>query len=418
MKIRFLGACQEVGRSAFAVRTRDKYLLLDYGVMVNHEIGYPVHIPPRDVEAILLTHAHLDHAGLIPLFYIRGRIPTYGVEPTFGFADILIKDMIKLSGYYLPFEHIDLRTFLEHKVKTQYNEPVSVGGAKVTFVNAGHIPGSSQIIVEHGGKRILYTGDFNLTPTRLVSGADRTYSGLDAIIIESTYAMKDHPDRNQTEENFVNTCREIVEDKGTVLVPAFGVGRSQEVMCMLKARGFSHPVFVDGMALDAIRTLDKHPNSLGDSKLFRHAVEDAHWINSRHERQKAVKTPGVIVSPAGMLKGGAAVFYMDSISRGERNGVFLVSFQVDGSPGRILLDEKRFAVRGKVMKVNARVEQFDFSSHGGRTELQQTLKMLDRDTRVFIVHGEPESCKSLSDYARTELSLEAFAPSPGETYEV
>ncbi len=418
MKIRFLGASQEVGRSAIAIKTGERHVLLDYGVKVDHDIGYPVHISPKDVEAILLSHAHLDHSGLIPLFYIRGRLPTFAVEPTFGFSEILIKDMIKLSGYYLPFEYIDLRTFLDHAVRVEYREDFNVGGATATFVNAGHIPGSSQIIVEYQGKRVLYTADFNLIPTRLVTGADQSYRGLDGIIIESTYALQDHPDRDQTETDFVTACREVVEDGGTVLVPAFGVGRSQEVMCMLKAHNFPHPVFVDGMALDAIRMLEKYPSSLRDPNLFKRAVEDADWISSWHDRRRAVKTPGVIVSPAGMLKGGAAVFYMEAISKDEKNGVFLVSFQVAGSPGRILLDEKRFALHGKIMKVGARTNRFDFSSHGGRTQLQQALRMLDQGTKVFVIHGEQESCDAMVDWTKKELNLEAVAPKPGETHEL
>lgn len=418
MKIRFLGACQEVGRSGIAIKTKERHLLLDYGVMVDHEIGYPVHISPKDIDGIILSHAHLDHSGLIPLFYIRGRLPTFAVEPTFGFAEILIKDMIKLSGYYLPFEYLDLRTFMDHVVRVEYNREFNVGGAVARLVNAGHIPGSSQIIVEFGGKRVLYTADFNLTPTRLVGGADRTYKDLDGIIIESTYALEDHPDRDQTEIDFVNACTEVVEENGTVLVPAFGVGRSQEVMCMLKARNFEHPVFVDGMALDAIKTLEGYPNSLGDPELFRRAVDDAEWINSWQDRRRAVKTPCVIVSPAGMLKGGAAVFYMESMARSQKNGIFLVSFQVQGSPGRILLDERRFGMHGKVTRVNARVEKFDFSSHGGKTQLRETLQMLDGKTKVFVIHGEPESCEALVNYARTELRLDALAPRPGETHEL
>ena len=119
----------------------------------------------------------------------------------------------------------------------------------MTMINAGHIPGSAQIIVESEGRRVLYTGDFNLVPTHLVPGADQQYHDLDAMIIESTYAAEDHPDRIESERNFVLACKEVVENGGTVLVPAFGVGRSQEIICMLSDHNFSYPVYVDGMAL-------------------------------------------------------------------------------------------------------------------------------------------------------------------------
>jgi len=419
MQLRFLGACQEVGRSAVAVKTATSQILMDYGVMINHEVGFPVHVSPRDLDAVVLTHAHLDHSGLIPLFYVQSpKLPVYSVEPTFKLTTVLVRDMIKLSGYYLPYEYIDLETMLNHAVPVDYRSQFSIGDSKIMLVNAGHIPGSAQVIVENEGKRVLYTGDFNLVPTHLVSGADREYGNLDALVIESTYAAQDHPDRAESEREFVLACKEVVEGGGTVLVPAFGVGRSQEIICMLADHNFTHPVFVDGMALDAIRMLEEFPNALKDQQLFRRAMRDADQIRNWHDRRRAARTPGVIVSPAGMLKGGASVFYMESIALKEGNGIFLVSYQVEGSPGRILLEEGQFILHGKARKVKARVEKFDFSSHGGKTQLQETLKLVDKRTRVFVIHGEESNCKGLADWATQELGLKTAIPRPGEAFDV
>jgi len=400
------------------VKNSRSQILMDYGVMINHDVGFPVHVSPKDLNAVVLTHAHLDHSGLIPLFYVHSRLPVYGVEPTFKLTKVLVRDMIKLSGYYLPFEYIDLESMMSHAVPVDYRSTFKVEDANLTLVNAGHIPGSAQITVESGGKRVLYTGDFNLIPTHLVPGADHAYNDLDAIVIESTYATEDHPDRTESERDFVLACKEVVEKGGTVLVPAFGVGRSQEILCMLADHNFTYPIFVDGMALDAIRMLEAHPDSLRNQEHFRKAMREAEQIRNWNERRRAARTAGVIVSPAGMLKGGASVFYMENIAKNEDNGIFLVSYQVQGSPGRILLDEGRFILHGKARKVEARVEKFDFSSHGGKTQLEQTLKELDKRTKVFVIHGEEASCKRLADFAANELGLQTTTPRPGEICDV
>ena len=210
----------------------------------------------------------------------------------------------------------------------------------------------------------------------------------------------------------------MVESGGTVLVPAFGVGRSQEIICMLSDHNFPYPVFVDGMALDAIRMLEQHPQSLRDQEQFKKAMRQADQISNWNDRRKAARTAGVIISPAGMLKGGASVFYMENIAGNEHNGIFLVSYQVQGSPGRILLDEGRFILHGKAKKVNARVEKFDFSSHGGKTQLHETLAEVDKKTHVFVVHGEEDKCKLLADWATHELGLETSVPKSGELIDV
>jgi putative mRNA 3-end processing factor len=251
-----------------------------------------------------------------------------------------------------------------------------------------------------------------------VDGADPEYKNLDAIVMEGTYAMEDHPIRDGLEKEFVQKVTEVVEGGGTVLVPAFGVGRSQELLSVLSAYHFEHPVFVDGMALDAMDLLLKHPSALRDAGVFERASKMAHWVDGWNDRRRAAKTPGVIISPAGMLKGGASVFYMENVAGKKENAVFMVSFQVPGSPGRILLDRRKFVIHGRAKPVDARIERFDFSSHGGKRELEQTLSDLDKKTRVFVVHGAEGNCKKLAEWASSELGLNATAPKTGDIVEI
>ncbi len=418
MKLVFLGACREVGRSAAAVEAGGKRYLLDYGVMMNDNVGFPTHISPKDLDAIFLSHAHLDHSGLLPLFYLRRRLPLYSVAPTFEFTRLLIKDFIHISGYFLPYEYVDLEAMMENCIAIPYKKEFDVSGAKVKLLNAGHIPGSCQILLEAEGKRLLYTGDFNPNDTKTLGSADQDYGDLDAVITESTYATVDHPDRGTVEKEFVSRAAEIVERRGVALVPAFGVGRSQEIATVLAAHDFKYPVFMDGMALDATEILMNHSSSLKDEELFKRAVKKTIWVGNWNERRKAVRTPSVIISPAGMLKGGAAMFYMEQIAKKKNNGVFLVSFQIPGTPGSILLEKRRFMIQGRSRKVEADVEKFDFTSHGGRSNLQAVLSKLGGKTKIFTVHGEETNCVKLASWASKELGLEAHAPRPGEKFEV
>jgi putative mRNA 3-end processing factor len=418
LNIQFLGACREVGRSAVLVNAAEKSCLLDYGVMMNDSVRFPVHISPKDLDGIFLSHAHLDHSGLLPLFYLSKRLPLYGVEPTFEFTRLLIKDFIKISGYFLPYEYVDLESMMDHCIPINYRNEFDFEGIKVNFLNAGHIPGSSQILIEGDGKRILYTGDFNANETRTLGSADLNYGDLDAVITESTYATEDHPQRSDVENEFVTNTTEIIENDGTVLVPAFGVGRSQEIATVLAAHNFKYPVYMDGMALSATEILSNYPKSLKDSDLFEKAVKKTRWINSWNDRRKAVKTPCVIISPAGMLKGGAAIFYMQEVVKKKNNGVFLVSFQIPGTPGSILLEKRKFMVQGRFRRVEADIKKFDFTSHGGRTNIQEILSKFDSKTKVFTIHGEEVNCVKLANWASKELGLEAYAPKPAEEFTI
>jgi putative mRNA 3-end processing factor len=418
LKLRFLGGTQEVGRSAIAVSSGNTTILLDYGVMLNREPELPLHIPPKEVNGILLTHAHLDHSGGIPLFHIRQRIPVYTTTLTLELTRILIKDLLKLSGYYLPYEYADLESMLQNAAPAECNETFRIGDFKVKFIEAGHIPGSVQIILEAENKKILYTGDVNAYETKLLKAADTGYGELSAIIIESTYADENHPERLKLEEEFVGKVREVVERGGTALIPAFSVGRSQEVICILESHGFEYPVFMDGLALEANEVMLKHPKYFKDYMLLKKALEKTRWINGWRERRQTVKKPCAIVSPAGMLKGGAAAYYVEKVAKNPRNAIFLVSFQIPGTPGRFLLEEKRIYVSGKPKPVEAELGYFHFSSHADGAGLRKIVKAVKGDPKVFVVHGNRDNCLKFSEWIRSELGFWAESPKQGETYKI
>jgi len=418
IQIKFLGGAREVGRSAIAVKTQKTQVLLDYGVMLNHTPGFPMHIPPKDVNAIILTHSHLDHSGAIPVFYIRGNKPLYTNRLSAELNQLLITDFIHLSSYYLPFEYLELKSMMKNSKHLDYGVQEKIGDIKFQLLNAGHIPGSAQILIEAEGKKLLYTGDFNTENTKLLEGAKMEHKDLDAVIIESTYADDEHTERQELEKKFITETTDIVERGGIALIPAFGVGRSQEIACVLAAHHFEYPVTIDGMIRGANTIMMNHGQFLRDAKLLRDALHSAHWIEGWRDRRKAAKKPSVIISTAGMLKGGPAIFYMSKIGKKANNAVFLVSYQIPGTPGRQLLDKGICVIDGKMRKIKARVGHFDFSSHCGASELKEAVKKLGGNPKIFVNHGAERNCELFAKWIKKELGFKAKAPKTGDTFKI
>jgi putative mRNA 3-end processing factor len=386
--------------------------------MLDHEPGFPMHVPPKEVDALILTHSHLDHSGAIPIYYVQGTRPLYTNKLNLELTQLLIQDFIHLSGYYLPFEYLELKTMMRSNKHLDFGVEQAVGDMRFQLLNAGHTPGSAQVLIEAEGKRLLYTGDFNIGDTKLLEGASMDYGDLNAVIMESTYADEDHTERPELERHFVESITEIVEKGGTVLVPAFGVGRSQEIACVLAANHFEFPVFLDGMAREASRIIMSFKEFLRDPRMFTDAMHSAEWVEGWRDRRRALKNPGVIISTAGMLKGGPAAFYVSKLGKRTNNAIFLVSYQIPGTPGKELLEKGICTIDGKIRKIKARYEHFDFSSHCGASQLKEALRKLGGKPKVFVVHGAEGNCELFANWAKSELGLEAFAPKTGETFEV
>ncbi len=418
MQVGFLGGAREVGRLGISVKSEKAQSIVDYGVMLDNEPGFPMHVPPKEVDALILTHSHLDHSGALPIFYINDKKPLITNKLNLELSQLLIQDFIHLSSYYLPFEYLELKSMMRSNVHLDFNQSTQVGDQKITLLNAGHTPGSASVLIEADGKRFLYTGDFNTEQSQLLPGASMDYGDLDAVVIESTYADSDHTERKELERQFVEACTAVVEVGGTVLVPAFGVGRSQEMATILTAHHFEHPIVLDGMAREASRVIMNYKEFLRDPKLFTNAMHSCDWVDGWRDRRKALKTPSVIITTAGMLKGGPSAFYLSKLAKKAINAVYLVSYQIPGTPGRELMEKGVCTIDGKVRKIKAAYRHFDFSSHCGASQLKAALAKLGGKPKVFMVHGAEGNCERFADWAKTELGLDASAPRTGEKFTI
>lgn len=376
---------------------------------------FPSHVAARDVDAIIISHAHLDHNGAAPLFMLNDGVKIYATPMTFRVGDLLLRDFLKLAGYYLSYEALEVEEMFRKGINVSYGETVRIKDAEISFIDAGHIPGSFQVLI-NADKTLLYTGDFTTIKTRLLKGAELGPKDLDAVIIESTYALEDHPERKNLEKEFVTRVREIIENGGRVLVPAFSVARSQEIMCILEAYNFREPVYLDGMSIKVLDIYLEMDEYIDGRQLLYQASKHVNRVTSSKRRRQALSEPSVIISPAGMLKGGPAVIYSGELAEDKKSAIFLVSFQLPNTPGARLLNEKRF-IHGQLdIKVKAQVEQFKFSSHSGRSQLHHFLKRYNPGVKVFAVHGEPQASTDLARFCRSELGQEAVAPIRGEEY--
>ncbi|MCW4050093.1 MAG: MBL fold metallo-hydrolase [Candidatus Bathyarchaeota archaeon] len=418
VKLSFNGGTHKVGGNAVVVKSKKANLLLEYGVKPGTPPEFPGHIRAKDLDGIVIGHAHLDHSGGVPLFYLSEKKPYFATRTTSELVKILIKDMIKLNSYYLPFEYLELDKMQECRNDLKYGQKVKLKDIEFQLLDAGHIPGSAMVDLKVNGKKILYTSDFNTVQTRICQAAKIPKKKFDAVVVESTYAMHEHPDRKKLEKEFIKDVKSTINDGGKVFIPAFAVGRSQEIVNILRAQGFEGYIILDGMARAVNQVMLDNPNGVKTPGKYRDAMSKVHIIRGWRDRRQAIKKADVIVAPSGMLQGGTAMFYMEKLALGAENSVFIVSFQVPGTGGAKLMETGMFPIKDRDERVNAKVKHFDFSSHSGRTPLQSFLKGLKGKPDIYVIHGEEESCDFLAEWVSDELDLKGFAPNQGDEFKI
>ena len=413
MDVKVLGAANEVGRSGFLVNCNGTKLLLDYGVMFGKRgspPGYPLHVKPKDIDAIIMTHAHLDHSGNVPSLFVSGNTDVYATPPTFDLSKMLIEDMLKIEKNAHPFGLPEVNNMMKNAKEIGFKQKVTKGNATFEFRESGHVIGGSTVLVESEKKRLFYTGDIKTNGSRMLREMDMDIGEIDMLITESTYAKTEQIPRKESETQLIEFANEVMDRKGILFIPSFSVERSQEMACILRSANFKHKIIMDGMALKVNEIMFKHPEYLRDPKIFSEAIKSSTAIREHAERKRAMGEPCVVISPAGMLVGGNAVYYLQQLSFNNKNGIALVSYQGEGTPGKKLLDTGKVSTRGKDLKVQAEVRQFQFSGHADKKELFDMIKKVKGNPKVWTVHGDSESCEMFAQEIHEKFGFETYAP--------
>lgn len=440
-----LGGAMEVGRSCFIIQTPESRVMIDCGVNVaSEDRAYPcLDVPEADLEtldAVIISHAHLDHCGYIPSLYKRGYDgPVYCTPPTRDLAVLLQLDYLEIGereGREVPYGKPDLSTFLSHTIPLDYCDVTDIcPDIKITLHNAGHILGSAivHLHIGEGVYNIVYSGDIKFDKTRLFSPAIFSFPRVETVILDSTYGAPTdiQPRRAQAEEELIKIVNDTVRRGGKVLVPAFAVGRAQEMMvlfedCARKGMLEDIPVYLDGMIWEATAVHTAYPEYL--SKELREQIFQTDTnpflseifvkVKTPDERKDVIEgEPCVIISTAGMMTGGPVIEYFKHLAPDPKNTLVFVGYQSEGSLGRRIQKGWREiplrSEKGRLeeVKVNLEVKTVEgFSGHSDRIQLMNYIKRLSpKPERIISVHGEESKCIGFASSIHKMFRIETRA---------
>ena len=351
----------------------------------------------------MISHAHLDHSGYIPEIYTKDIPNWYSTPPTLDIAQLLWNDSLKIMGKDLPYNKSHIKKAINHWIPVLYEKEQKLGDITFKYHDAGHILGSASIELLWQNRRIVYTGDFKIEPTRMHDGA-QPVEDVDVLIIETTYSDKDHPPRKDLEKQLKKEVEETLSEGGTVLFPAFAVGRSQELMLILKDLFPDVPLYLDGMSREVCRITAKYPEYIKSYEAFMDAYEDTIIIERRGQRREATTQPALIVSTAGMMEGGPALQYLLNLLPNSK--IIFTGYNVEGTNGWRLLNEGKVKIDENILDVDLPVKYLDFSAHAGRSGLLKYIETANPE-RIILNHGDNELpfAKELE-----EKGYEVYAP--------
>jgi KH/beta-lactamase-domain protein len=456
VRITALGGVQEVGRSAFLLQTRESNVLLDCGI--NPGSTRPFEAFPRldnpvfeldSLDAVIISHAHLDHCGLVPFLYKYGYDgPLYCSAPTSNLMTLLQLDYLDVAGKQgvtPPYDQKDVRECVLHTIPLRYGVVTDIApDLRLTLHNAGHILGSSiiHLHVGEGLHNIVYTGDYKYSRTMLLEAATTEFPRVETVITESTYGGPNDvmPSRVDAETRLTSIINETLNRGGKVLIPVPAVGRAQEILLVIDGymrRGLMKeaPVFIEGMISEATAIHTAYPEYLGREvrKSILHdgvnPFESDYFTIVEHPsiRQDIIDgDPCIIIATSGMLEGGPVIEYFKHLVEDEKNTTIFVSYQIEGTMGKRvqkgLSDVSMISNAGRmgVVKVKLQVETVEgFSGHSDRRQIINYITRLKpRPERTIVCHGEKAKCFNIANFIQRRCGIRSLVPSTMETFKL
>jgi hypothetical protein len=450
VRIAVLGGGRQVGRSCILLQTPISNILIDCGVDVsssNKERFPYLNAPEFDInsiDAVVVSHAHLDHSGLVPYLYKMGyKGPVYMTTPTRDIAALLALDFIGVAYKQASaplFNSTDVKEMVKHSICLNYNEVTDISpDIRITFYNAGHTLGSSMIHfnIGNGLHNFVYTGDTKFGKSRLLDPASVYFPRIETLMIESTYGGKENtsPPRKEVEQELIEYINKIISRKGKVLIPELGLGRAQETMLIIEDAIKNNkikkvPIYIDGMIWDVNAIHTAYPSFLSNSvrsSIFQDknpfTSDIFKQIGSAQERKKVVEAgPCIILATSGMLVGGASVEYLRELADNPKNGICFVCYQGVGSLGRQIqegLKEAVFQNNGKEERAEIKLEvkTIDgFSGHSYRNQLVAFVSNMNpKPKKIIINHGETSRSLDLASSLHKSQRVETIVPKNLET---
>ena len=445
-----LGGVKQVGRSCFMVITSESKIMLDCGINPGDISGLSAY--PRidwfnfdldEIDAVVLSHAHIDHQGFLPTLFKYGyKGPVYCTEPTLPLMALLQHDSVKIAknnGSYLPYESRDVNEVIRHCITLPYGKPTDVSpDVTITLNNAGHIMGSATVHINISGvHNILYSGDYKYARTQLLDSAVSIYPRVETLITESTYGNSTDimPDQSTVYRTFTESINQTLSGGGKVLIPVPAVGRAQEIMLVIdremrESRLIEAPIFIEGMISEASAIHMSYAHYLGYDvrKSVSQGVnpfqsEYFTAVNGYGRRDEVLndENPSIIMATSGMLEGGPSVEYFKEIAPNSRNKIMFVSYQINGTLGRRVIDGRiteasMLDEKGKLKVIPVRCSTQKIDGFSGHSDFNQILSFVSRvrPKRVLVNHGEKSKSENVASNVYSRLRIKSMVPDSRE----